>query len=216
VKLLNAVLDQPAFWDASRVALDLAFGLYRKRFTLLRKWGLADAGLTVLDVGCGIGHYATMTSGAYLGVDHDPRYIEYARKRHGQPGHTFRCMDVARIGECPRTDVVLIVDALHHLSDAVCKDLLKNAGSLARYRIVSFEPIREQRGPIGRWIIQHDRGKHMRSLANLHALFSDTGIALTESEEIRLGPICTRAILGMPLQPDDSKRQYSGLEMHNE
>jgi len=178
--------------------------------------GLANTDLSVLDVGCRTRHYAKITRGVYVGIDRDPRCIEYASKCYRQSRHTFRCMDVAKMWEGPQFDVVLIVDTLHHLGEAECKGLLTTVASLAQYRIVSFVPIAEQHGPVGRWIIRHDRGEHMRSLADLHALFDDTGIAVMKSDEIRLGPIATRAILGVPEQVEDRKRKDSDVEMHNE
>ena len=98
--------------------------------------------------------------------------------------------------EGPQFDVVLIVDTLHHW-------------------IVNFEPITEQQGPVCRWTIRHDRRGHTRSFADLHALFDDTGIAVMKSDEIRFGPIATRAILAVPEQFGDHKREDSDVEMHN-
>ena len=190
-----SVLDRPLVWEASRVGLDLAFGLYRRRLALLGRWGLLDGEPSVLDIGGGIGQYASLTRGRYLGVDLHVGYVDHARRRRGDERHAFRCVDAAElVAEGERFDLVLMVDFLHHLPDDAAVKVLETARELASGAVVSLEPVTEQGNRVGRWFIEHDRGEHMRPHAALLALFERADVRIDADEQLRLGPIATRAI----------------------
>lgn len=190
-----SVLDRPLVWEASRAGLDLAFGLYRRRRAVLREWGLLEAEPSVLDIGCGIGQYASLTSGRYVGVELNCSYVEHARRRRGDARHTFRCVDAADlVAEGERFDLVLMVDFLHHLGDEAAVSVLRIGRELSAGPVVSLEPVTEQANRVGRWFIENDRGEHMRPHAELLALFEAAGLVVEADEPLRLGPIATRAI----------------------
>jgi SAM-dependent methyltransferase len=191
------LLNSAFAWEALRLALDAAFGLYRRRIATLTRWGVLEGAPSVLDVGCGIGQYASVTSGSYLGVDLTERYIKHAQQRFGERSdREFRAADVATLEAEQRTfDIVLMVDFLHHLDDTSCESLLATAARLSRRYVISLEPVSEQHNRLGRWIIDHDRGDHMRPLAAYHALLERSPLTVERSEELRLGPINTRAVL---------------------
>jgi SAM-dependent methyltransferase len=197
-----SALDRPLVWEASRVGLDLAFGLYRRRRALLARWGLLDGEPSVLDIGCGIGQYASLTNGRYLGVDLSERYVEHARRRRGDELHAFRCVDAADlVAEGERFDLVLMVDFLHHLPAEAAVSVLRTARELADGHVVSLEPVTEQETRLGRWFIDNDRGAHMRPHADLLALFERADLAVEADEPLRLGPIATRAIRSVRAEP---------------
>ena len=197
-----SVLDRPLVWEASRAGLDLAFGLYRRRRALLRRWGLLEGAPRVLDIGCGIGQYASLTTGEYVGVDLNRRYVEHARRRRGNERHDFRCVDAAElVAEGERFELVLMVDFLHHVRDETAESVLGTARQLTSERVVVLEPVTEQHNRLGRWFIDNDRGEHMRPHASLLSLFDRAGLAVEADEELRLGPIATRAIRSAPAEP---------------
>ena len=197
-----SVLDRPLVWEASRVGLDLAFGLYRRRRALLRRWGLLEGSPSMLDIGCGIGQYASLTDGRYLGVDLNARYVEHARRRRGDERRSFRVVDAAAlVAEGERYDLVLMVDFLHHLPDEAAVSVLSTARELATGHVVSLEPVTEQGNRVGRWFIDHDRGEHMRPHAALLGLFDAAGLRVEADEPLALGPIATRAIRSAPAAP---------------
>jgi SAM-dependent methyltransferase len=74
----------------------------------------ADAPLTVLDLGCGLGHLLDFMQSRpeyrqlrYVGLDISPRYLAAARERH--PGHEFLLMDVlSDDGALPIFDYVIL------------------------------------------------------------------------------------------------------------
>jgi SAM-dependent methyltransferase len=197
-----SVLDRPLVWEASRAGLDLAFGLYRRRRALLERWGLLDGEPSVLDIGCGIGQYASLTSGRYVGIDLNCPYVDHARRRRSDATHAFRCVDAAElVAEGERFDLVLMVDFLHHLSEEAAVGVLRTARELALGHVVSLEPVTEQANRVGRWFIENDRGEHMRPHRELLALFEAAGVAVEADEPLRLGPIATRAIRSVPGAP---------------
>jgi SAM-dependent methyltransferase len=190
------VLDNPIVWKLSRLSLDGLFGLYRKRFRLLREWSVLDDAPSILDIGCGTGQYSVLTEGRYLGIDLNERYIRGARKRHPDGSKDFRCVDVRTLWEeKSRFDMVLLVDFLHHLADEHAIKILTMASQLAGKWVVNFEPLTHQTNPVGRWIVNHDQGHYMRPLDDLLDLYARAGVTITKSEELRLGPITTRALL---------------------
>ena len=82
-------------------------------------------GLSILDVGCGIGQYAEITKGDYLGVDLMPKYIDYATRRaRGAPNRSFRCADVGTlVDEHREFDIVLMVENEHECNVGTGKEL---------------------------------------------------------------------------------------------
>ena len=193
------MLDRPAVWSASRIVLDAAFGVYRKRREVLEEWGVLAGGPSILDIGCGIGQFAALAEGDYLGIDLNEHYIRHAKRRHGDSGRAFRAMDVRDLlAEDHTYDVVVMVDFLHHLDDDACLALLSAARRLARHHVASFEPITEQTNPAGRWIVTHDRGAHVRPLADLYGLMDQAGLRRLKEAPVSLGPIGTRAVLAAP------------------
>jgi SAM-dependent methyltransferase len=192
-------LDNPLIWESSRIGLDFVFGLYRKRINLMQQWGVLQDNPSVIDIGCGIGHYANLTTGPYLGIDMNGPYVRHARKRHRRPNQSFRCEDVTVLLAENRTfELVLMVDFLHHLTESQGLKLLSVAAKLAGRYVVSFEPVTDQPHPVGRWIVENDRGCCVRPLETLHQLFTQSALEICESRALRLGPINTRAILAKP------------------
>jgi SAM-dependent methyltransferase len=197
-----SLLDRPLVWEASRAGLDLVFGLYRRRRALLRRWGLLEGAPRVLDIGCGIGQYASLAAGEYVGVDLNRRYVEHARRTRGDERRDFRCVDAAElVAEGQRFELVLMVDFLHHLPDGTAESVLGTARQLTTDRVVVLEPVTEQHNWVGRWFIDNDRGQHMRTHASLLSLLERAGLAVEADEELRLGPIATRAIRSAPGEP---------------
>jgi 2-polyprenyl-3-methyl-5-hydroxy-6-metoxy-1,4-benzoquinol methylase len=192
-------LDSPLVWEASRTVLDLSIGLYRKRFRLMRRWGLIGGSASFIDIGCGGGQYARVIDGEYLGIDLNDRYIRRARSKRRRPNVTFRTADANRLAaEGTRFDSVLMVDVVHHLSDDQAHHLLTTAAMIARRNIICFDPITEQTNALGHWVIRNDRGDHVRNESHLLALFSEAGVPPVRQRRLRLGPITTLALLAHP------------------
>jgi SAM-dependent methyltransferase len=207
---VSQILDNSTVWTLSRVGLDASFGLYRHRLALLKRWGILGERPSVIDLGCGTGQYCRVTNGTYVGVDMNPRYIAHARRTNKRPNVSFRCVDVAQLlQEHNRYDIALMVDFIHHLPDELAVGLLRTMGSLSRGHVVNFEPILEQRNPIGRWIINNDRGDFIRSRDQLRQLYEDAGLCVIRDEDLQLGPILTSAVLARGL----ARQVYPGSSL---
>jgi SAM-dependent methyltransferase len=206
-------LDNPVVWESNRVVLNWLFGLYSKREKLLKEFGVLANDPSVLDIGCGIGQYSRLTKGNYLGVDLNERYINYATKKHKRANETFRSANVEHLlKENHRFDVVIMVDFLHHIPDQTCVELLRTAQKMAGRYVVSFEPVTEQSHPLGKWIVDNDRGDHVRPLNDLQRLFEIAEIPISKSLPLRLGPINTRVILcKMPVPAEKGHATNQGV-----
>ena len=196
VRRCSPVLENPFLWELARYAGDALFQLYRNRFRLMREWEIPAVGDSVLEIGCGIGHYSRAARGAYLGIDLHERYVRYAVKRNAAPNRAFRCVDAAELErEGTRFDTVLIVDVIHHLDDETAVRVLRAAGALARREVLIFEPLSEQPRFVGRWLVEHDRGGFVRPETALLGLLARAGLVVRRNAELWLGPINSRAIL---------------------
>lgn len=181
-------LETPFIWECFRSGLELAIGVYAKRTSQMRDWGVLSGNPSVLDVGCGSGHFCSITEGEYVGLDFNEGLIKYAQRKRGRHNRSFRCADVAAlIGEKKKFDVVLLVDVLHHLSDDQCEQLLRDAARVCDKHIVNFEPLKEQPHPIGRWRVNNDLGGYMRSVSELDKLFECAALEVQKTEVERVG-----------------------------
>lgn len=139
----------------------------------------------VLDLGCGAGEYAELFDPShYLGVDIDPGYIEFARRRN--PKHGFACADVTRWpGEEAGFDLVLVNGVLHHLDDAAATAFLRNAHRLTRPggALLVIEDVRLEPPTFAARLVHFlDYGDHIRTLPRWQALVSSvTPIARSET-----------------------------------
>ncbi|MEW2195346.1 class I SAM-dependent methyltransferase [Streptomyces microflavus] len=83
----------------------------------------AARGSVVIDLMCGVGHYATLLPGVrYLGVDHDPEMIRTARTR--RPGcHGFVVADAARVPvrAASADHVILTYEGLNSFRDEAAR-----------------------------------------------------------------------------------------------
>ena len=127
-------------------------------------------GMTVLDVGCGTaGILSLLPDVSYLGIDHNPKYIEKARSVFGARG-TFEVLDVndPSFKNLGTFDRVLVLGVLHHLDDAECERLM---GALSTClspggRLITFDnTLAEGQHPVARALSKLDRGRYSRNPA---------------------------------------------------
>jgi SAM-dependent methyltransferase len=119
----------------------------------------------ILDVGCGTGEGSTIAGSGveYVGIDTDPGYVQYARRRYGRPGVTFRHTDVHGVeGEFTKG---VVMCTLHHLDD----DAVRRLGARLRKLIGGAVSVADP-DPVAslgyqRVILSRDRGKHVRPIA---------------------------------------------------
>lgn len=172
---VRSILDSPRIFDLfSRFLVKKS-----ARAGLVRTYVRPFPGCRILDLGCGTaGILAHLPGdiGVYTGLDGDPSYIEYARKRwRNRPACGFfhrRIEDAAPLLERKYFDIVLALGVLHHLDDCHASSLvdlarrsLKPGGNLITYDNAYVE----NQHRFARWLISKDRGAHIRTPAQYQA-----------------------------------------------
>jgi len=142
-------------------------------------------GLRILDVGCGTSAIlSTLPSVDYLGIDHNPKYIEKARLIHGDRG-IFRMIDVndAQFQELGKFDRVLLLGVLHHLDDSECKSLLAALQAVLKPDgfLVAFDnAFVDGQHPIARALAKLDRGRYARTPQQYRSLIETSFVVESE------------------------------------
>ena len=142
-----------------------------------RQW-LADnawrckGGEKFIDIGCGTGDVLEHLPATvrYVGIDISAEYVELAQRRFGNRA-TFLVGTAGTFlgkADSPLADADLVVcnGLLHHLEDHEVLEVLRLAEQvlLPNGRLVCFEPTFVARHPpLGRWIMNKDRGKNIRT-----------------------------------------------------
>jgi SAM-dependent methyltransferase len=133
----------------------------------------------VLDVGCGPGTSTKYFrhSAYYLGIDNNPEYVRYARRKHQRD---FLVADVTRlparsVDSTGTFDFILVNSMLHHLNDEDCRQLLLVLLSLLSPdgHLHCLELVMPERGGIGRVLAKADRGQYARSVAHWGSIWTE-------------------------------------------
>jgi SAM-dependent methyltransferase len=169
VSLVERALEQPIvyrLWQAPFVEQKLA---------PIRRDGSIERARRVLDVGCGPGTNTALFSKAdYIGIDHNPAYIETARRRYGR---RFVVADVTTYeleGEEP-FDFILVNSLLHHLDENEATTLLRHLRSLIGEdgHIHMIELVLPERPRLPRLMAKWDRGNYPRPLEQWRSLVGE-------------------------------------------
>lgn len=151
----------------------------------------ARRGDRVLDIGCGDSAIlAFLPEVEYVGIDHNARYIKRANQRFDTRGKFI-------LGDASMKDVhldgtfdrILILSALHHLSDELCQETLEFARNHLSPNgiLISIDPVFiEQQNVIARWLAKNDRGKFVRDVNGYLRLFATSQL---ESEHCIVGDL---------------------------
>lgn len=181
---LTDVLDHPLVYRTWQAPFA------RKKLDPVIKSGVLDRVSSVLDVGCGPGTNAPLLTrkNEYVGVDLNPKYIEYARSRYRGE---FIVADVTEGLPGGRTfDLVLMNSLMHHLDDEGAGNLLASLG-----RVVAPEgeihvlDLRADSG-VPRFMANADRGKYARTPDEWTALVSPwLSVRSSGTYPLGLGPV---------------------------
>jgi SAM-dependent methyltransferase len=126
-------------------------------------------GMRVLDFGCGTGDALRyLPTVEYCGIDANADYLSRARRQFPRNAE-FVLGDVHSLEAMPtgEYDLVLALGVLHHLDDTLARETLAQFSRILRHdgRFVSHDPVvAEQQGSLARWFVQHDRGRHVRTI----------------------------------------------------
>lgn len=137
----------------------------------------------VLDLGCGtadiLEHLPPLD---YVGFDPSQRYVDDAIARFGDRG-TF-VTDLSELADEPTTGrtLVMAVGVFHHMDDDTVRAALATARTAlaAGGRFVSIDPtFTPDQHRVARWLIERDRGRHVRSPEELQPLVAEQFPAAT-------------------------------------
>ena len=128
---------------------------------------LFNENIKVLDIGCSTGTAASylfdFTKGNYTGIDISDKYIQLARKNYSKD--SFVKMDATQMDfEDESFDIVLFNGVLHHMSDELIRNCLKEVQRVLKNngKVLVGEPVFTKSMPISTFFLNHDRGKFIR------------------------------------------------------
>ena len=126
----------------------------------------------VLDLGCGAGGFATVVPGDYLGIDLNPSYIAFARRRFGDARHRFEVRPLADLDGRETFDKAIMASILHHVSDAEADTVLGVLARIVRSRLVMLDLDPESANRFQAFLIAHDRGAFVRPAREQRAILA--------------------------------------------
>lgn len=190
-RFVTAVFDTPVLYAGLR-ALFLGGLPTRPVLKLLQ----ATKDDVVLDIGCGTGFIANMIPFRhYYGFDMDAEAIRRAKLRN-IPNTTFVVSMVQDydFGSVLPTKAILY-GVLHHLSDADAIELLKRLAASRVQSVVTLDPVYAQFNMINNILCRYDRGRYVRTRADINTLISRTPFAVADEKLHHANTLIAKYIL---------------------
>ena len=119
----------------------------------------------VLDLGCGAGGLCLAVPGEYVGIDLNPDYIAFARRRFGNRRRRFELRELAELDGREQFDRAIMASVLHHLSDDAAASVLEQLARMVRKRLVVMDLDPESANRFQAFLIDNDRGRFVRTPA---------------------------------------------------
>lgn len=174
---LHRAITYPLFYKG----LMYAFGADKALFRYAKILD-AKAGCRMLDVGCGPANILPyLPRVQYIGIDLNPRHIEFAKRRYNGSSNNFLVGDVTKTDFGGQFDLINLSGVLHHLEDADAKRLLNHLGGLLGEdgRIVTLDNVWLPKQRLAVKILNSlDSGQNIRTPEQYMTLFSSAGLRL--------------------------------------
>ena len=166
-KAFRRALNNPTLFNALRFVLN--GGRYTDKVESVLK---AKKGESVIDVGCGIGDHAYLVKGNYVGIDFNPEFIRYAKRKYSRPNRKFMRMDATRMSFRRNSfDKAMYISMLHHFNDAQNMKVLREISRITRKRIIILDLVPD-RHPFRKLLWKMDRGDYVRPVKRQVELIS--------------------------------------------
>jgi SAM-dependent methyltransferase len=172
---VKQILQKPAIYQLYQ---ELG-GFFGARIKAIREYLPIAPGARIIDIGCGPGHIVRhLPQGIdYTGLDIDQASIDFARARFGDRGRfEARLFDQAAAAELGPADIVMLNGVMHHIGDedlAATLSAIKAALKPGGYLFTLDGCYDAGQSRIARWLLDNDRGVHVRSAAGYRSLLED-------------------------------------------
>lgn len=160
-KLIDKIGKNPVVFNTARMILEANFIGERK--VIRNELGVRPG--KILDVPCGTGEFSFLFNEEdYTGIDIDPRYVDYAVKKHRKK---FLIMDATNMSfSANHFDAVLTVGFFHHLTNEqiilVLKEIRRVLKKEGKFLLIEDAPTRNKLNFIGKLGQKYDRGANIR------------------------------------------------------
>ena len=169
MKLVTRIMENTAaysLWQAP---------FAEKKFAPILAYNDLRQARRVLDVGCGPGtntpHFAHTH---YLGIDHNLRYLQHARRLYGRD---FLAADITRpaLALGARFDFILVNSFLHHIDTPGARGILSQVGALLAEdgHVHILELVLPPRPSVAQLLARLDRGEFPRPLEEWKQIFGE-------------------------------------------
>jgi ubiquinone/menaquinone biosynthesis C-methylase UbiE len=165
-RVIHRVVQNSAFFYYART--HFYWGTMRR----LRRTLDLQPGERLLDVGCGSGMGAGLTTGTYVGVDTEMTYLRFAHGRlQRQPTHSFACMSAMQLAFADGTfDKAMMLNLVHHLDEDILDGFLRELTRVVRKKVFILDHAPDLDNAVSGWLLSLDRGANIRQRPQLRAL----------------------------------------------
>lgn len=175
----RSILSSPFVYST----LQMLMGAHSGRTAFVRDFVRPQAGMNVLDIGCGPADILSYLPDVnYWGFDISRPYIDMAIKKYGKRGYFYtKILKIDELENMPQFDIVIASGLLHHMDDIVANELftLAHAALKKGGRLVTIDPCWEPgQNPVAKFLISKDRGQSVRDRYGYSNLASKTFDAL--------------------------------------
>ena len=171
---MRQVLSKPELYQLYQVA----GGFFGARLKAFHDYVDFSNVRRVFDIGCGPGHIVQYMPDTveYVGFDTEAGYIDFANRRFGKRGRFFaQPFDRSSAATFGVPDLILMNGVLHHMDDDTASTVLGDAASMLTEGGALFTLdgcYRTGQNPVSRYLLDKDRGEHVRTADGYQALLS--------------------------------------------